>query len=195
MRYSPPSARLLAICLCLTAVTVLAACSSGDDDGGDNEGGSPVNVQPSIAGPQPQPYPAQPLGTEQTQSAQGVIEISASGSLFAQNNLAVQVGESVILRVTNGDSTPHNLRLAGIDGVFDTEDDAVTVPDSIENVQVGELTFAPPADGFYTFRCDFHPTTMGGMITAGQPAGPAPTPDPSPSPSPTESPVEESEGG
>jgi len=76
------------------------------------------------------------------------------------------------------------LRIAGLDGQFDTEDDAVANPSQIEGGGgVGELTFAPLAAGAYSFRCDFHPTTMGGQIVVGDATpGSAPTASPAGSP-------------
>ena len=155
-----PRAYVLCLIACVAALALIA-CSSGDDD---DAGSTPTNAAPSISGPQAQPFPLQPLAAEQTQPQGGAIEIAATGSQFTQNNLAVPVGESVIIRVTNNDAVSHNLRLAGIDGVFDTEDDAVSVPGEIAPGGVGELTFVPPADGYYTFRCDFHTADMNGEI-------------------------------
>ena len=74
------------------------------------------------------------------------------------------LGETVTIRLTNGDSVPHNLRIAGPDGQYETEDDAVTEPDQVNAGGSGELSFAPQIAGAYTFRCDFHPTQMGGQV-------------------------------
>jgi hypothetical protein len=161
---------------------VFAACA------GDDDGATPTAPPASLATPNPQPEPPQPLASEQVSPEEGVIEVAATGTLFVQNHLAVPIGESIIIRVTNNDPAPHNLRLAGIDGIFETEDDAVTVPEAIDQGSVGELSFAPIVDGYYTFRCDFHPTTMGGRIVAGEPSGPALTPAPTPSPTPAPTP-------
>ncbi|MFQ5472777.1 MAG: plastocyanin/azurin family copper-binding protein, partial [Dehalococcoidia bacterium] len=79
-------------------------------------------------------------------------------------NIQIPLGEPILIRATNSDLVVHNLRLAGLDGQFMTEDDAVTDPDTIAAGNGGELTFAPPIAGAYTFRCDFHPETMGGLI-------------------------------
>jgi plastocyanin len=177
----PFALRLLAVAALIASV----ACA-GDDDSDEAE--TPTAAVPSFATPQPQPEPPQPLAAEQTSPTDGVIEVTAAGSLFVQNNLAVPAGETATIRVTNTDPTPHNLRIAGTDGLFETEDDAVTVPDGISQGSVGELAFSPVVDGYYTFRCDFHPTTMGGRIVAGEPADPPSTPEPTPSPTPTASP-------
>lgn len=84
---------------------------------------------------------------------------------FLQNALLVPIGESITIRVTNSDTQNHNLRLAGLDGEYTTEDDAVAAPDGIPAGGTAELILAPAVPGQYTFRCDFHPGTMGGIIT------------------------------
>jgi plastocyanin len=145
------------LCLCL-------ACSSGDSTSSATR--TALSTEPP-AGPRDQPAPAQPLGPQAVEPQGGVIEITASGQHFEQNYVRIPLGQSVTIRLTNNDNTPHSLRIAGLDGQFDTEDDAVTNPAQIEGGGVGELTFAPLSAGAYTFRCDFHPTTMGGQIVVG----------------------------
>ncbi|MEO6197977.1 MAG: cupredoxin domain-containing protein [Dehalococcoidia bacterium] len=146
-----------------TSLAVIAGCS-GDDSPSD---GTPAPTSPpaSISGPQPQPTPGQALDATVIEPSDGEVEIATRDTQFVGNNIAVPVRESSIIRVTNEDAAVHNLRIAGTDGLFDTEDDAVTEPTTIGEQGVGELTFAPSLPGSYTFRCDFH-STMGGQITA-----------------------------
>jgi plastocyanin len=161
--------RLAAISL-LLLLPIVSACGDDDDDPERSNGviTQTPNVVPSIGGPQEQPPPAQELDSEPVSPSNGVVEIAASGSQFTDNFIRMTAGETAIIRVTNEDNgVTHNLRIAGIDGQFNTEDDAVTTPEAIEGGQVGELTFAPPTDGAYTFQCDFHPTSMGGEIVVG----------------------------
>jgi plastocyanin len=160
---TPLVLRLAAIFLLFVPLAV--AC--GDDDDESSTPGlvtQTPNIVPSIGGPQEQPQPAQELDTQQLEPSDGVVELAASGTRYAHNHIRINVGEAVTIRLTNEDTATHNLRIAGIDGEFETEDDAVTTPDAISGGQVGELTFAPPAAGEYTFRCDFHPGSMGGQI-------------------------------
>ena len=178
-----PSLILRLAAVCLLVSPLLAAC--GGDDSASNTPGVTTqtpNAFPSVGGPQNQPAPPQELDSEPVEASNGVIEIAASGTLFQQNYLHLNVGDAVTIRLTNQDSTPHNLRIAGLDGQFNTEDDAVTSPDQVDPGQSGELTFAPPAAGVYTFHCDFHPTLMGGEIVVGDatpiPAAAAPTDTP-----------------
>lgn len=160
---------ILAIATLLLAGALVSACGGNDDD----DGGAPEATTPvadgggSPVGPEllEQPEPAQEIVASVTEPAAGVIEVAASGSLFANNNLAMPLGEPVTIRVANADLVTHNLRIAGLDGEYQTEDDAVTAPESVPGGETGELTFAPPVAGAYTFRCDFHPASMGGRIT------------------------------
>jgi len=147
----------------LLALSLSAIVGCGDDE--DPNATPPATSPPaSLTGPQPQPTPAQPLDASVVEPSDGVIELSISGTAFVGNNIAVPVGEPVTIRVTNEDTPTHSLRIAGVDGRYDTEDDAVTEPPSIGPQGVGEVTFAPSLPGSYTFRCDFH-NTMGGQIT------------------------------
>jgi plastocyanin len=92
----------------------------------------------------------------------GVIEVTLLDILFSPNNLHVPLDDAVTIRLTNNDPATHTMRVAGIDGRYDTEDDAVV--SMIGPGAVEELTFDGAAAGTYTFRCDLHPGSMGGVI-------------------------------
>ncbi len=152
------------VLLVVLAVAGSVACGSDSDDAGS--GGPTPSGDDAAVGPQllDQPESPQVLSGQVTKPASEIVDIVASGVLFQQNNIAVSVGEAVVIRVTNSDLVAHNLRIAGLDGEYETEDDAVTEPDTLGGGDAGELTFAPPVAGAYTFRCDFHPGSMGGII-------------------------------
>ena len=176
----------------LLLLPLFAAC--GDDDGGESATQTATpDAAPSVAGPQQQPPSAQPLKAQPIEPQDGVIEITAAGLAFQENYLRIPEGQAVVIRVTNGDTAAHNLRIAGLDGVFGTEDDALTSPDTIGPGQLGELTFAPPVPGAYTFRCDFHPGQMGGQVVAGD-ATPGPAAAASPTPGESATPIEGESG-
>jgi plastocyanin len=190
--------RHLILFMLLLCVLAFAACSDDDDDSGADVTSAPATTHggfPTVAASAPQPASPQTLDAEKRQPQDGTIEISMENFLFVGNHLEVPIEEPVTIRVTNNDATVHNLRVAGNDGVFETEDDAVTTPDRIEAGAVGELAFAPPISGYFTFRCDFHPTSMGGQIIAGEPAGPpiTLTPVSTPTPAASETPAESAE--
>ena len=156
-----PSALVL-----LVVLAVLASVACGSDSNDVGNGAATPSGDDATVGPQllDQPGSPQVLSGQVTKPANEVVDIVAAGVSFQQNNVAVSLGEAVVIRVTNSDLVAHNLRIAGLDGEYETEDDAVTEPDTLGGGDAGELTFAPPVAGAYTFRCDFHPASMGGII-------------------------------
>jgi plastocyanin len=148
-----------------SALVFIAAC------GGDDEI-KPVAtvtvVQDTAPAPtqelQTQPSPSQPLDASASSAEDGIIAIEVRGALFVPNYWTVTLGETNTITVANADTQEHNLRIAGLDGAYDTEDDALTAPNPLPGGESGELTFAPLVPGDYTFRCDYHPDTMGGRI-------------------------------
>ena len=148
----------------LTAGVLLAAWLSGCSGSRSDEETAGTS-EPTVGAIQTQPDVVQQPG-DLVEPQDGVVEIRISGARFLQNQLKIRVGEAVTIRVLNEDDQTHNLRIAGLDGQYGTEDDAVTVPDAIAGGESGELRFAPAVAGEYTFRCDFHPGTMGGQIIA-----------------------------
>ncbi|HEY5640877.1 MAG TPA: cupredoxin domain-containing protein [Dehalococcoidia bacterium] len=150
-----------ALFLLLVPVLFVAACGD-NDDGGDGVATETPNLFPSQAPPQQQPDPVQAIDATLAEPVDGVIEVTLADILFSPNYLHVPLEGSVTIRLTNNDPATHTMRVAGIDGRYDTEDDAVVPtigPDAVE-----ELTFAGAAAGAYTFRCDLHPGSMGGII-------------------------------
>ncbi len=75
------------------------------------------------------------------------------------------MGETTTIRATNNGAAVHNLRIAGEDGEWNTDDDVASDPEAVLAGEVGELDFSPTVAGVYTFRCDFHPLEQGGTIT------------------------------
>ncbi len=153
--------------LFLAAIVLTSLSACGDDDD--------VEPEPTLAVPQdtapapslalgPQPQPAQPLDEQASPAQDGIISIDARDLKFAPNRWSMTLGETVTIRLVNGDSPQHNLHIAGPDGEYDTQDDAVTVPEAVNGGETGEVAFAPQVAGDYTFRCDFHPGSMGGRI-------------------------------
>jgi plastocyanin len=156
--------RLTALTAAVLLGAFIAAC--GDDD--EESSGTPVPASPSAATPSTvlvQPESVQALDAAFTEASDGVVDVTIEGALFRGNNIKVAFGESVKIDVTNRDAEAHNLRLAGFDGEFQTEDDAITAPNPIEPNGAGSLDFSPVVPGAYTFRCDYHPASMGGRVT------------------------------
>jgi plastocyanin len=148
----------------LLAVSVaVAAC--GDDEDPEptpRQVESPAAISPTQV--LVQPSPVQGVDGESTTAVDGVIEVTIQDALFIGNNIQVPFGQSATIDVTNKDAQAHNLRIAGFDGEYQTEDDAVSTPDPIDGGGSGSLEFAPAVPGSYTFRCDYHPGSMGGVV-------------------------------
>jgi plastocyanin len=156
---------LLAVTAMLAGLSVLGvACE--DDEG---EEPLPTVAQDSPPAESPtavltQPEPVQPLDETVVTASAGVLEVTIENAQFVGNKLGLSPGEAANIDVTNRDTQVHNLRIAGFDGEYQTDDDAVTDPDPIEAGGSGSLQFAPAVPGQYTFRCDYHPGTMGGAV-------------------------------
>ncbi len=156
--------RLLAFGPCLLLLTLITVACSGDDDGDAAEIADTAPAAGANLTVQNQPDPVQPPVGTPAEPQEGVYEIFAEGAAFRGNTVKAALGQLTTIRVTNNDQLTHNLRIAGLDGQYDTEDDAVTEPAAIAPGATGELGFAPAIRGAYTFRCDYHPGTMGGQI-------------------------------
>ncbi|MEX0684289.1 MAG: cupredoxin domain-containing protein [Dehalococcoidia bacterium] len=148
----------------LLTAALLAACA--DDDSGDEttaDASLTEAAATSQAAAPVQPEPAQEVDDEVTAATDDTTEVRLQDNQFEPNNLGVPLGGAVTFFFTNDDSAQHSFRVAGIDGQYDTEDDAAI--ESIGPGNVGQLTFSGAAPGEFTFRCDFHPGSMGGVIT------------------------------
>jgi plastocyanin len=139
---------------------VLGAC--GDDDDDAEETSAPVEATATQVDAPRQPRPPQRLDETATGPTDGAIEVIQEAESFAPNHLLVPLNQAVTLRITNTADTQHNIRVAGLDGRYETEDDALIAV--IASGDVGELVFSGAFPGSYTFRCDFHPSDMGGAI-------------------------------
>ena len=114
---------------------------------------------------------AQPAGTPAPPvEISGEVAIEMGDNFFAYegaNNPSFQVavGDSISVALTNSGQAIHNMRIAGIDGEFSTDDDTVSDPDLIPGGSEGTLEFSFDEPGTYPYQCDFHPVQMLGEIT------------------------------
>ena len=150
-----------ALLLLLVAALFVAACAD-DDDSADSIPTETPNLFPSQAPPQQQPDPVQAIDATLTEPVDGVVEVTLSDILFSPNNLHIPLDDTVTIRLTNNDPVTHTIRFAGIDGRYDTEDDAFIA--TIDPGTAEELVLDGAAAGTYTFRCDRHPGSMGGVV-------------------------------
>jgi mono/diheme cytochrome c family protein len=74
------------------------------------------------------------------------------------------IGDAINFQLPNQGAAPHNLRLAGPDGEFETDDDVVSDPDLIPPGAAGTLSFEYDEPVSFPYQCDFHSADMRGEI-------------------------------
>jgi plastocyanin len=95
----------------------------------------------------------------------GAIAVSMGDNTFDPDEITVAPGAAVSFDVTNDGTAIHNMRIAGADGEYNSDDDAVSDPDVMPGGSEGTVEWtAPDAAGEIKFQCDFHPTEMVGTI-------------------------------
>jgi len=84
---------------------------------------------------------------------------------FEPTEFTVGGGKTIRLRISNSGTAIHNVRLAGADNEYITDDDSVSLPTLVYGAETAKLDWtAPSAGGAFDFRCDFHPAAMVGKI-------------------------------
>jgi plastocyanin len=78
--------------------------------------------------------------------------------------ITAQAGQVVEIVMPNAGSVVHNLRVAGLDGEYTTDDDWITDPLSVQAGDEGRVVLKIDEAGTYPFKCDFHPTQVGALI-------------------------------
>jgi len=107
--------------------------------------------------PDPEASPAP--GTDENVLVDVELGLTATIDSFNPPELTVKAGNKFRITITNGDGFLQNLRFAGPDGVFKTDDDLVSgdVEDMGDTaVLVGEIS----DPGVYQFVDDFHPNVI-----------------------------------
>ena len=115
--------------------------------------------------PTPEATPT-PQGTP-SGTPTGGVAVSMKDNFFEPKELTVKAGASVTFELKNDGVAPHNMRIAGLDGSYNTGDDAVSDPALVNVGGSGTLTWTAPAQtGQMKFQCDFHVSLgMIGTIT------------------------------
>jgi plastocyanin len=126
---------------------------------GSGEGNPPCGQLPARA--------AEPAAEVQVT---GSVDVSMQDNVFVVDGndnptFIVPAATAVTFNLTNDGSAVHNMRVAGPDGEFGSDDDVVSDPDLITGGSTGTLEFNAPA-GSYDYECQFHPDQMQGQITA-----------------------------
>ena len=148
--------RALAILLALGLTAALAlsfACGGDDDDDGGDDDETAAATTPADNGNGGD-------GGEET------FDVSMGDNFFEANEFTVAPGTTLTFNLTNDGTAIHNMRTAGADNEFGTDDDAVSDPDLVTAGGTATLEWtAPDEPGTYDFYCDFHTTDMTGTIT------------------------------
>jgi plastocyanin len=93
------------------------------------------------------------------------FDISMGDNFFEANEITVSPGQTVTFNIVNDGQAIHNMRVAGPDGEYGNEDDALSQPDIVRPGETATLTWTVPTEpGTYIFQCDFHPVDMTGTI-------------------------------
>jgi plastocyanin len=103
------------------------------------------------------------------------VPLDAGGSISMGDNFfevagqrnptfALTAGNTAGITLTNAGSAIHNMRTAGADGQYDTDDDQVSDPDLVASGEEAQIEISFATAGTYAYRCDFHPTDMAGEI-------------------------------
>ena len=119
-----------------------------------------------------------------------VIRIDMRDNFFSPNDITIRTNQKYIFELRNRGKAPHNLRIAGPDLQFDTEDDIAS--ELINGGKTGTLALDMTVAGTFPIRCDPHAVEMEGTLTVwAKPFIPSPTPSPTPTPSPEATPTPE----
>jgi hypothetical protein len=119
-----------------------------------------------------------------------VIRIVMRDNSFSPSAITIEVNKKYILELRNRGKETHNLRIAGPDGEFDTDDDIASEP--ISGGKTGSLALEMTVAGTFPFRSDLQAVEMKGTLTVWvKPFIPSPTPSPTPTPTPEATPTPE----
>ena len=145
------------------AVVAAAALSGGalfaviDEDEGEAHDATPTAT-------------AEPTGTPADGGPGGALSMTMGDNFFEfegeqKPTVPVTAGEETTIDLENTGLAIHNMRIAGTDDEYNTEDDFESEPGSFSGGDTGSITFTLDA-GTYNFRCDFHPADMTGQLEA-----------------------------
>ncbi len=94
-----------------------------------------------------------------TPSAEAEVALAMTDGSFDPEKVTVAAGELFKITLTNTGEFVHNIRIAGPDGEFETDDDIASF--DIDPGGTGEIIGQIDEAGDYDFRCDFHADETG----------------------------------
>ena len=113
----------------------------------------------TVAEGTPKEEPGEDVDSE---DAEPTVEVALTDHVFTPSAIEVTGGEEFRIRLVSEGRFVHNMRIAGPDGEFETDDDILS-----DDVLPGEtVDFVATLDepGTYAVRCDFHPVEHTGVI-------------------------------
>lgn len=155
----PLGEALVGFVLAAVAVTFVLAFAIGPKGG--------IGGEESVANPQAGSEEVSGGGDAPGGGASGdAIAITMGDNFFEPNAPTVAAGSTVTFDITNDGAAIHNMRVAGSDGEYNSDDDTVSDPELFTPGATGKLVWtAPDQAGEILFHCDFHPIDMIGTIT------------------------------
>jgi uncharacterized cupredoxin-like copper-binding protein len=135
------------------------------DEAPAKEGVAPATGKVVVGAAEATPAPtASPApGTPTPAPADVTAEISVNESAYDPPELTVPAGKSFRITVKNNGAVVHNLRIAGPDGQFRTDDD-IAVRGFINPGASGDASGKIDTPGSYAFRDDYNPTLITGTL-------------------------------
>ncbi|MFQ5471591.1 MAG: cupredoxin domain-containing protein [Dehalococcoidia bacterium] len=125
-----------------------------EEDAAEGEGIEPAPAASTDNGDAPEP------------AGDGEVIVSMGDNFFDPNTITVSAGAATTFQLTNNGIAIHNMRIAGEDGEYNTDDDTVSDPAIVSGGGSATLNWTAPAGaGEIIFRCDFHPIEMTGTLT------------------------------
>jgi plastocyanin len=143
------------VALAVLALLALSLACGGDDEGNGGDGGAATT----------------PAGDGNGDGNGGdggetTFDVSMGDNLFDPNELTVPAGAEVTINLTNDGTAIHNMRVAGADNEYNTDDDAVSEEELVNAGDSAVVNWTSPDEaGEVDFQCDFHPSDMIGTIT------------------------------
>jgi len=126
----------------------------GGDDNGSN-GAPTATPDPRIAG----------LPIDRTITIETNDDGQNVNTRYVPNAITGQAGEVIEILVTNVGSVAHNLRFPGSDGEYNTRDDWLVEPGTLQPGETGRVVVKFDEPDSYPFRCDFHVAIHLGTLT------------------------------
>lgn len=103
--------------------------------------------------------------SEDEVEADVTLDVTMTDEGFKPAKIEVEAGQTFRINLPNQGSFVHNMRIAGPDGEFETDDDIVSTPQDPKAGEDGTLVGTLDEPGTYEFRSDFQPTEITGTLT------------------------------